>query len=130
MLSDDLNALLAEMGRVLDQLAALPDDAFDDRMRLQSEQERLRAALAILGERATVDRPSLEAELEGLLARWDALQSQRIDVVMQSGGGSFGGDAFSGAQAVELNRKIDASHGREAIEVRIAEIRQLLADTD
>ena len=118
------------MGRVMDALSALPEDALDDRLRLQQEQKHLRAEAARAREGVAVDRKSLEAELEGLLERWDGLQKQRIDVVMQSGGGSQGGDAFSGAHAVKLNQQIDASHGRAGVESRIAEIRRLLEENE
>jgi hypothetical protein len=126
----ELDGILAEMGRVMDTLSALPEDALDERLRLQQEQKRLRAEAAQAREGVTVDRESLEAELEGLLERWDALQKQRIDVVMQSGGGSQGGDAFSGAHAVKLNQQIDAAHGRAGVESRIAEIRRLLEEKE
>ena len=129
-MADQLSGILAKMGELMDRIAALPDDAYEERLQLQEEQKRLRAEAARLRERAPVDRQSLEAELEGLLARWDGLQSQRIDVVMQSGGGSQGGDAFSGAHAMNLNRQIDEAHGRRAVEDRIAEIRRQLEDAD
>lgn len=128
METNDLDGILAEMGRVMDRLAALPDDAFEDRHQLKEEQKRLRerAATARIG--AAIDRPSLEAELAHLLTRWDALQKNRIDVVLQSGGGSQGGDAFSGAHAVRVNQQIDAAMGRQEIEDRIADIRRLLEE--
>ncbi len=124
---EELDRLLAEMGRVADDLAALPDDDFEGRYRLRQEQERLRARAKELRDAAPIDRASLQAELEALTARWDSVQGQRIDVVMQSGGGSQGGDAFSGAFAVRMNREIDAALGRDEIEARIKEIRRLLA---
>ncbi len=125
----DLDEVLVEMRRVMERLSALPDDAFAERVELQHEQKLLRSRAAVLREGAAIDRVSLEAELAGLIARWESLQGERIDVVTQSGG-SYGGDTLSGMHAMELNRQIDASHGRDRIEARIAEIRHLLAKQD
>ena len=122
----DINNVLAEMGEIMDQLASLPDDAFGERHRLRQRQKELRSIAADLREGTPVDRQSLQSELEQLLERWDALQKERIDVVMQSGGGSQGGDAFSGAHAAQVNRQIDAARGRAELEARIGEIRRLL----
>lgn len=127
---EELDQVLAEMGRVMDELAALEDDAFDQRFRLLQEQKRLRVRAAELREGAPVNREALEAELASLVDRWDAIQEQRIDVVLQSGGGSQGGDAFSGAYAVRMNQEIDQALGRDRIESRIAEIRRLLGSDE
>jgi hypothetical protein len=126
---NDLDEVLAKMVGVMERLSALPDDAYAERVELQHERERLRNQAAVLREGAAIDRVSLEAELAGLIARWESLQGERIDVVTQSGG-SYGGDTLSGMHAMELNRQIDASHGRDRIEARIAEIRHLLAKQD
>ncbi len=125
----DLDEVLAEMRRVMERLSALPDEAYAERVELQHEQKLLRARAAVLRESAPIDRESLEAELASLIARWEGLQGERIDVVTQSGG-SYGGDTLSGMHAIELNRQIDASHGRDQIEARIAAIRHLLAKQD
>lgn len=122
----DLDQVFQEMGRIADRLAALPVEAFAERLELRQRQEQLRLTASDLSARAPVDRHALQAELEHLLGRWDALQKERIDVVAQSGGGSQGGDAFSGAHAVRVNLQIDAARGRDQIESRIAEIRRLL----
>lgn len=122
----ELDQILAEMGRVMDDLGALADDAFEERLQLLQEQKRLRVRAAEVRAGAPINREALEAELAGLLDRWDGIQDQRIDVVMQSGGGSHGGDAFSGAHAVRMNQEIDRALGRDQIELRIAEIRRLL----
>lgn len=126
----DLDQVLSEMGVIMDRLGSLPDDAFEERFQLRQRQKQLRALAAELGEATPPDRSSLEAELEHLLHRWDGIQKERIDVVAQSGGGSQGGDAFSGAHAVRVNQQIDAARGRNEIESRIAEIRRLLAKTE
>lgn len=126
---NDLDEVLAKMVGVMERLSALPDDAYAERMELQHERESLRNQAAVLREGTAIDRVSLEAELAGLIARWESLQGERIDVVTQSGG-SYGGDTLSGMHAMELNRQIDASHGRDRIEARIAEIRHLLAKQD
>ena len=127
---EELDQILADMGRVMDDLGALADDAFEERLRLLQEQKRLRVRAAEVRSAAPINREALEAELAGLLDRWDGIQDQRIDVVMQSGGGSQGGDAFSGAHAVRMNREIDQALGRDQIELRIAEIRRLLDPPD
>ena len=124
--NSDIDQVLADLGAVMDRIAALPEDDFEGRIQLGQEQKRLRRQAAIWREGVAVDGQLLEAELESLIARWQDLQEQRIDIVMQSGGGSHGGDAFSGAHAMELNRKMDVAHGRDQIEARIAEIRRLL----
>ncbi|MDH5372461.1 MAG: hypothetical protein OEX97_05920 [Acidimicrobiia bacterium] len=128
--SSGIDRVLADLGAVMDRIAALPEDDFAGRIQLGQEQKRLRRQAALWREGVAVDRQMLEAELERLTARWQELQDQRIDIVMQSGGGSQGGDAFSGAHAMELNRKMDVAHGRDQIEARIAEIRRLLAVQD
>jgi hypothetical protein len=122
----DIDQVLQEMGANADRLASLAEDAFDERLELRQRQEQLRLIASDLSARAPVDRHALQAELDHLLGRWDALQKERIDVVAQSGGGSQGGDAFSGAHAVRVNLQIDAARGRDQIESRIAEIRRLL----
>lgn len=125
---ENLDRVLARMGELLDRLAALPEDAFEERRAISEEQERLRGQAARIRESAPVDREALTAELESLVERWDAIQDQRIDVVMQSGGGSQGGDAFSGVYAMKLNKQIDVAQGRHEIEARIKEIRRLLGE--
>lgn len=123
----DLDEVLAKMVSVMERLAALPDDAFAERLELQHEQDRLRNQAAVLRDGAAIDRASLEAELASLIERWEQLQGERIDIVTQSGG-AYGGDTVSGLHAMELNRRIDASGGRGRLESRIAEIRDLLAE--
>jgi len=70
------------------------------------------------------------AELAELTSEWDRVASERIDVVKQSGGGSQGGDFGFAADAMRINRAIDADRGRAVIESRIKELRNLLERLD
>ncbi len=56
------HAILAELGAVMDQLAALPSDAFADRLALLDRQEELRELLAQAQVEAGRDAEEMWAE--------------------------------------------------------------------
>ena len=110
-------------------MLALGTDDFSRRFELQKQQDELRREVAQFHEDADEGRSTaeLEAELEARRAQLKSIKKQRIDVVMQSGGGSHGGDM--GAIGIpHLNRSIESAQGAGAIKERIAKLEQVLAE--
>lgn len=121
----DLGSRLA---RLNEELYHLPSDDFVARIELRDRIREARAEIAQVRARATPEnREALEAELHQLEKQWDALAAGRIDVVRQAGGGSMGGDFGFAADAMRINREIDAATGRAELEARIKRVKELLA---
>lgn len=124
----DLGSQLGQLNEELHQLA--PDD-FTGRIELRERINQVRAEIGEIQARPTAgQRGALLAELQRLEAQWDALADDRIDVVKQAGGGSTGGDFGFAADAMRLNREIDANSGRAQLEARILRLKQQLKTLD
>jgi hypothetical protein len=126
---------LADLGSRLallnEELYQLPSDDFAARIEVRDRIREVRAEVARVRNRPTPEnRHALQAELHQLEKQWDALAADRIDVVRQAGGGSMGGDFGFAADAMHINREIDASTGRAELEARIVRLRERLKALD
>jgi len=123
----DLDALLRRLSEVQDQLLALPDDAFAERYELRRRQDELREEASAFAQDAHAGSSTddLLTELESLRQQRDAIAAQRIDMVSQSGGGSFTGEGTFGYED-RINRPIMAQ--ADEIVARIGRIKGILID--
>lgn len=128
---DDLDSLLAELSRIHAEIAALDDGDFAGRHRLLQRRDAVREAVARHHQgydesRSTED---IVAELEALRAQAEAIEKDRIDVVKQHGGGSWGAAAGAdGWGAVQLNQSIEEAQGLPRIRSRIGRLKGILSD--
>lgn len=121
--------ILAQLVAVNDALWALPDDAFSEKFKLLKERDRLREeaskyAVDLDAQRSDAD---LLAELSGLRSQLKELEKQKIDVVMQAGGGSGTGE-MGNLGGVSLNAQVMDAGGGGRIQNRIGIIKGILAD--
>jgi hypothetical protein len=122
----EVTARLAEVQlRLLD----LPDDAFAEKYELIKEQARLRAEAANFAEAIDSERSDEELlrELGALRSRMQSIEKQRIDLVMQAGGGSLTGE-MGNLGGVQINKGIDDAFGLPKIKARIGSIKGTLSD--
>lgn len=122
----EVTARLAEVQlRLLD----LPDDAFAEKYQLIKEQSRLRAEAANFAEAIDSERSDEELlrELGALRSRMQSIEKQRIDLVMQAGGGSLTGE-MGNLGGVQINKGIDDAFGLPKIKARIGSIKGTLSD--
>lgn len=124
----DIDAILRELGEIDQKLEDLPADAFDERITLRSRHEELRQEAAQLAAAAADDRPTseIQAELGALRHQLQQIEDGKIDVVVQSGGGSAAGPGAEGLGAIGLNQQIEAAQGADEIRGRIEHLRRLL----
>ena len=122
--------LIRELSGILDDLNALPTDAFAERSALHTRQDELREEIGRFRRDLDADRATgdLLAELESQRARLAALEGQRIDLVAQSGGGTSAGPGADGGGAVVLNQQIGAAAGVGEVQARIGRIKGILID--
>lgn len=126
----DLDQILRDLSEVQDRLIALPDDAFAERYELRTRQSELREQMASLrvdfdAKRSTED---LLSELAGQRSRLAAIETEKIDIVSQSGGGTLSGAGSDGWGAVGINQQIEAGAGVADIKARIGRIKGILID--
>jgi len=119
-----LDRILAELASIRDRLQE--EVAAAERVDLIERQDELRREARL---EAPAPREDLQRQLTRLVAAWDRLQRQRIDVVKQSGDLAAGNFGFA-PDAVRINRKIDAAAGREDLESRIRELKAKLQQFD
>jgi hypothetical protein len=119
----DIDEILDELNRIRDRLSEELEG--DEYAELIARRDQLRRQAR---EAYPTTKEALGAELGRLVAAWERLQKQRIDPVKQAGGGSAGGDFGFAADAVRLNRHIDAAGGREDLEKRIRELKARLGE--
>ncbi|NNC74568.1 MAG: hypothetical protein HKN93_03565 [Acidimicrobiia bacterium] len=130
---ETLEHLLAGLSEVHGRLLALPDDAFAERYALLLQRDALRDKVAEHHQgfdesRSTED---LIAELDALRDRARLIEKDRIDVVKQHGGGSWGAAAGAdGWGAVQLNASIEEAQGLPKIRTRIGRIKGILMDRE
>jgi DNA repair exonuclease SbcCD ATPase subunit len=126
----DIDAIFHEITDIDQKLAELPDDAYDERARLQERHEELRRQAAELAAASDADRPTgdIEAELASLRQQLDAIEGERIDMVQQSGGGDASGPGAEGLGGVSLNQQIESAQGADQIKARIAQLKKQLSE--
>jgi hypothetical protein len=119
-----LDRILAELASIRDRLQE--EVAAAERIDLMERQDELRREAR---HEAPAPREDLQRQLTRLVAAWDRLQRQRIDVVKQAGDLAAGNFGFT-SDAVRINRQIDAAAGREDLESRIRELKAKLQQFD
>ena len=124
--AEDVTRELADVQR---QLLDLPSDAFAERYELQKRQDELRSEVRgdsrVFYEDRTSD--SLLNELEALRSQMAAIERQRIDLVIQAGGGTVAGN-MGNLGGVEINKGIDDAHGLPQIKSKIGIIKNILGE--
>lgn len=120
----DIDAIYSELEQIDEKLDSLPADAYDERITLQERKEELKTEAAQLADHSENLTPTdrLEAERSALIQKLDALGSEQIDVVEQSGSGA------DGLGATSIDREVDAAQGGDQIRARIAEIDRILRE--
>lgn len=116
----DIDQILDELNRIRDRLDE--DPRSDDYAELVARRDELRRAAR---EAFPTTREALQGELERLVAAWERLAKQRIDVVEQAGDLAAGNFGFT-SDAMQVNRAIDDAGGREELERRIREVKARL----
>ena len=119
-----LDRILAELASIRDRLQE--EVAAAERIDLMERQDELRREAR---RAAPTPREDLQRQLTRLVAAWDRLQRQRIDVVKQAGDLAAGNFGFT-SDADRINRQIDAAAGREDLESRIRELKAKLQQFD
>ena len=122
----DVDEVIRELSDILDQLLALPDDAFAEKYRLQDRRDELRAQAAEFAQDWDADRPTVDlvAELEALIRHRKALVSSRTGFVTSKGGNAA--PATAGAW-VKLGKDALSGTGLDSVNVRIASLEALIA---
>ena len=128
----DISSLTKELADVDEQLRALPDDAFADKYELLKRQDELRERAAQFAVDADKERSTeaLLSELSGLRSQLAQLDGQKIDLVVQAGGGAVGMSNMGNLGGVALNARMTEASGTSRIQARIGVIKGVLADRD
>ena len=126
----DVEAVVKRLAEVQDELLSLDSDDFATRYRLESERDRLRDQAAEFSGAVDAGRPTheIERELASLRSQLEAIEASKIDMVMQSGGGTNAGAGADGMGGVVLNQQIGAASGIDKIRSRIAQLETVLHD--
>jgi hypothetical protein len=119
-----LDRILAELAAIRDRLQEEVDSA--ERVGLIERQDELRREARL---EVPTSREELQRQLTRLVAAWDRLQGQRIDLVKQAGDLAAGNFGFT-SDALRINRQIDEAAGREDLESRIRELKAKLQQFD
>ena len=131
-MGDEFDQALQRLSAVVDELTRVASDDFPKRSALMGERDALRNRLAELrgtsdpdADRSTED---LALELKGLEASAAALQAQKIDPIVQAGGGSPGGGQMGNLGVTALNARMSEATGQAALIQRIERLRSILQD--
>ena len=119
-----LDEILAELAQIRERL-----EADIDASEYAVLTERREALRRLARESAPETGGDLRCELDRLVAAWERLQVQRIDVVKQAGDLAAGNFGFT-SDAMAINRNIDAAAGRDALEQRIRDLKAKLEGFD
>ena len=129
MNSDDLDSVTEQLADVQRKLLDLPPDAFAQKYELLRHQDALReraARFRLDWDNQRTDEELL-AELAAMRGRLEAIDKQKIDLVVQAGSGgraSPGGDTGG----VQINAGIGAAQGAGEIQARIGRIKGILEE--
>ncbi|MDJ0925033.1 MAG: hypothetical protein QNJ77_10765 [Acidimicrobiia bacterium] len=126
----DLDRIFSELSEISMQLADLPQDAYDDRARLESRREELHREAATISEQIGDERPTavIQTELESLRDQLRQIEGSEIDVVSQHGGSGL--ESSGASNALELNRQIEAGQGADELRSRIRRLERVLSERD
>ena len=130
MQNSDLDQITQQLAEVQRRLLDLPSDAFAERYQLQKQQDGLRAEAARFRKDWDEQRPdsNMLAELQALRSKLETIEGQKIDLVVQLGGGEGSGPGSSGWGAVGINNAILDAQGAGDIRARIGRILGILED--
>ncbi len=125
-----LQEINKRLGEIQDELLALSDDDFARRNALAMERDRLRDEAATFVVDRDKDRPSSEliAELKAKRSQLGSIARKYVAGAKQTDG-SFAGTGSGGAAGtIGINKAIDDSTGRAAVELRIAQLETILKE--
>ena len=127
MSNEELDAVTGQLADVQRRLLDLPSDAFAERYALLQEHDVLRERASEFRQDWDNQRTDAEllAELAALRGRLEAIEKQKIDLVVQAGSGGRaapGGDTGG----VQINTGIVAAQGAGGIQARIGRIKGIL----
>ncbi len=125
---DDIATLTRQLADIQDKLIALPPDAFAERYALEKQRDALRAKAAEFHENQDDHRSDQELldELAARRSQLKAIEGQKIDMVVQSGGGTGSGSGADGYGGVGINQGIAAAQGLGQIQARIGVLKSAL----
>ena len=124
----DPDAIRQQLAEVADQLARLPEDAFEERFQLRQRQEGLRAqareALATTGDLLSADeaRSRLE-QLKGQRQRF--LDDTRLSHLAGAQTGQGGG--IDPKYVHDMHRRMDEAFDLDGVNAAIARLERLIA---
>lgn len=124
---DEVFAEIAEVRRRLDEL---PADAFAQRVDLRRRLDELQVEIDSHGHDWDQDRSTedLLAELRAQRSRLGQLESQKMNVAAQQGGGTQAAGGGDGWGAVQISLAADTAQGVGDVQARIGRIKAILAD--
>jgi hypothetical protein len=130
MSDQNLDRVTQELADIQRSLIDLPDDAFAERFELQKRQDALREEAAQFRQDWDKQRSDsdLLAELAAMRSRLASIESQKIDLVTQSGFASEAGPGADGLGAIGINIGIGEAHGAGDIQARIGRLKNILEE--
>ncbi|NNF65358.1 MAG: hypothetical protein HKN07_14020, partial [Acidimicrobiia bacterium] len=126
---DDVGDLVQQLAQVQDRLLALDPSDHAGKYALEKERDALRSRASEFASRVESERPvaDIERELAALRAQVETINKAKIDMVMQSGGGTNAGAGADGMGGIVLNQQMAAASGLDRIKTRISHLESLLA---
>lgn len=127
---DALTEIIKQLADLGGEIYSLPDDAFAEKYELMKKRDVLREKASQYSVDVDKGRSTEEllAELAAMRTQLKQIDDQRIDLVLQSGGGSQSGPSSLGG--ISLNTQISESAGAGRLHTRIAAIKSVLSDRD
>ena len=132
IMGEAFDRALRRLSQIVDELTRVPVDDFPARDALMRERDTLRNELADLRGQTDPDTArstdDLARELKALESSAADLKRQRIDAVVQAGGGSPGGGQMGNLGVTALNARLTEATGLAAMERRIDRLRSIIED--
>ena len=127
---DRLEEINKRLGQIQDELLTLSDDDFARRNALAIERDRLRYEAATFVVDRDKDRPSSEliAELKAKRSQLGSIARKYVAGAKQADGSFAGSGSGGAADTIGINKAIDDSTGRAAVELRIAQLETILKE--
>lgn len=120
----DVEAVRRELVEIMDRLAALPADAYDERSRLRDRREALRARAAGLAVPDETDRDRMLERVAFLERRRDEILERTVS---RSAGAQTGmGGGIDPEYVHRLNRDIKDGGGLAEVDAELRRLRRLL----
>jgi len=128
----DIDRVLTDLAEVQDQLIALPDDAFAERVDLHTRQEALRAE-AREARHATpdhLDAKALQNQIDYLERELTRYLDTRPAASVGGPSGGFGGGGIDPDKYHEMVEKMDKYVGYDELRIELQELRAELAQLE